>query len=130
MGQHLRDEGVGLLHVRHQAAERVLHRLERCGRRPLRIEQRFALLPGETVRETVMVGVEGDALPQGEETLPVRLQRPECRPTVGRIEDQKSVVKGKSVSVRVDLGGRRIIKKKTENTTAHKKKEQIQRTYT
>src|SRR3546814_16652473 len=28
--------------------------------------------------------------------------------------DRKSVVEGKSVSVRVDLGGRRIIKKKTE----------------
>src|SRR3546814_11153462 len=28
-------------------------------------------------------------------------------------EDRKSVVEGKSVSVRVDLGGRRIIKKKT-----------------
>src|SRR3546814_20622567 len=32
--------------------------------------------------------------------------------------DRKSVVKGKSVSVRVDLGGRRIIKKK--NNTHHK----------
>src|SRR3546814_15105399 len=30
--------------------------------------------------------------------------------------DRKSVVKGKSVSVRVDLGGRRIIKKKKHNT--------------
>src|SRR3546814_20226820 len=29
--------------------------------------------------------------------------------------DRKSVVSGKSVSVRVDLGGRRIIKKKTKN---------------
>src|SRR3546814_15801738 len=29
--------------------------------------------------------------------------------------DRKSVVWGKSVSVRVDLGGRRIIKKKTKN---------------
>src|SRR3546814_17554584 len=29
--------------------------------------------------------------------------------------DRKSVVKGKSVSVRVDLGGRRIIKKKNNN---------------
>src|SRR3546814_18702006 len=29
--------------------------------------------------------------------------------------DRKSVVKGKSVSVRVDLGGRRIIKKKNIN---------------
>src|SRR3546814_19590119 len=31
------------------------------------------------------------------------------------IPDRKSVVSGKSVSVRVDLGGRRIIKKKTGN---------------
>src|SRR3546814_16008151 len=33
-------------------------------------------------------------------------------------EDRKSVVSGKSVSVRVDLGGRRIIKKKTRQKTA------------
>src|SRR3546814_15819088 len=33
-------------------------------------------------------------------------------PTFSRIVDRKSVVKGKSVSVRVDIGGRRIIKKK------------------
>src|SRR3546814_17239955 len=31
--------------------------------------------------------------------------------------DRKSVVKGKSVSVRVDLGGRRIIQKKNTKTT-------------
>src|SRR3546814_18115044 len=30
--------------------------------------------------------------------------------------DRKSVVQGQSVSVRVDLGGRRIIKKKTQKT--------------
>src|SRR3546814_19565095 len=30
--------------------------------------------------------------------------------------DRKSVVLGKSVSVRVDLGGRRIVKKKTKNS--------------
>src|SRR3546814_974345 len=30
-------------------------------------------------------------------------------------QDRKSVVQGKSVSVRVDLGGRRIIKKKTQS---------------
>src|SRR3546814_11294806 len=34
-----------------------------------------------------------------------------------RSGDRKSVVSGKSVSVRVDLGGRRIIKKKTDNGT-------------
>src|SRR3546814_16380570 len=32
---------------------------------------------------------------------------------VAEIKDRKSVVSGKSVSVRVDLGGRRIITKKT-----------------
>src|SRR3546814_16146587 len=31
-----------------------------------------------------------------------------------RIPDRKSVVSGQSVSLRVDLGGRRIIKKKTQ----------------
>src|SRR3546814_14718116 len=34
------------------------------------------------------------------------------------VTDRKSVVKGKSVSVRVDLGGRRIIKKKKDEDTA------------
>src|SRR3546814_15653662 len=41
------------------------------------------------------------------------------------IIDRKSVVEGKSVSARVDLGGSRIIKKKntyTYNFTTHKKK--------
>src|SRR3546814_21009555 len=36
--------------------------------------------------------------------------------SLGRLLDRKSVVSGKSVSVRVDLGGRRIIKK---NKTIH-----------
>src|SRR3546814_12553578 len=46
----------------------------------------------------------------------------------GLIRDRKSVVEGKSVSVRVDLGGRRIIKKKktkrreTGRTSTEKKK--------
>src|SRR3546814_16705381 len=34
-----------------------------------------------------------------------------------QIRDRKSVVSGKSVSVRVDLGGRRIIKKKNNKKT-------------
>src|SRR3546814_11542322 len=36
---------------------------------------------------------------------------------LARHVDRKSVVEGKSVSVRVDLGGRRIIKKKNKTTT-------------
>src|SRR3546814_21191520 len=41
-----------------------------------------------------------------------------------RRKDRKSVVSGKSVSVRVDIGGRRIIKKKnyTNNTSSNKTK--------
>src|SRR3546814_20044722 len=35
-------------------------------------------------------------------------------PFVLRSQDRKSAVEGKSVSVRVDLGGRRVIKKKTK----------------
>src|SRR3546814_12076106 len=38
------------------------------------------------------------------------------RPSGWSCGDRKSVVKGKSVSVRVELGGRRIIKKKRTNT--------------
>src|SRR3546814_13285361 len=34
-----------------------------------------------------------------------------------RAGDRKSVVEGKSVSVRVELGGRRMMKKKTQTTT-------------
>src|SRR3546814_19063692 len=47
--------------------------------------------------------------------LPVIMQSsaPPCRSSA-RNSDRKSVVQGKSVSVRVDLGGRRIIKKKTK----------------
>src|SRR3546814_16594724 len=33
--------------------------------------------------------------------------------------DRKSVVLGKSVAVRVDLGGRRILKTKSHDTTTH-----------
>src|SRR3546814_13281734 len=42
------------------------------------------------------------------------MQARSTRPATG---DRKSVVKGKSVSVRVDLGGRRIIKKKNDSET-------------
>src|SRR3546814_13442445 len=41
------------------------------------------------------------------------LPRPVVHHQIARNVDRKSVVSGKSVSVRVDLGGRRIIKKKT-----------------
>src|SRR3546814_13129850 len=37
-----------------------------------------------------------------------------------RSRDRKSVVEGKSVSVRVDLGGRRLIKKKKNTKIAYK----------
>src|SRR3546814_12634461 len=40
-------------------------------------------------------------------------------PGLGLLGDRKSVVEGKSVSVRVDLGGRRIIKKKNKCKLNH-----------
>src|SRR3546814_20562844 len=43
--------------------------------------------------------------------VPYRKAKPTCQ------QDRKSVVKGKRVSVRVDLGGRRNIKKKNNRTT-------------
>src|SRR3546814_17310197 len=39
--------------------------------------------------------------------------------------DRKSVVEGKSVSVRVDLGGRRILKKKKKKSSKHKLNNEI-----
>src|SRR3546814_13720492 len=46
---------------------------------------------------------------------------------LGADADRKSVVSGKSVSVRVDLGGRRIIKKTKKN---HRAKHALMKTYT
>src|SRR3546814_15293361 len=65
------------------------------------------------------IGLAGVAWYQGESDtgLPgygdrLRALMPGWRHQAGRPEDRKSVVGGKSVSVRVDLGGRRIHKKK------------------
>src|SRR3546814_13973795 len=54
---------------------------------------------------------------EGAGSCPPETRRAGCASaTRGAARDRKSVVKGKSVSVRVDLGGRRIIKKKTQRT--------------
>src|SRR3546814_14733658 len=44
------------------------------------------------------------------------LQRQALGARIQRRRDRKSVVEGKSVSVRLDLGGRRIIQNKTKKT--------------
>src|SRR3546814_19918872 len=64
-----------------------------------------ALIPGMAARE-VAVSALGMvyAMSGSEDAIATQL---------GQVIDRKSVVEGKSVSVRVDLGGRRIIKKKT-----------------
>src|SRR3546814_12919874 len=62
------------------------------------------------------------------ESLDRGIGRGERFETAHRLEDRKSVVSGKSVSVRVDLGGRRIIKKKkTERRNAIVYHEQTQK---
>src|SRR3546814_14278306 len=54
--------------------------------------------------------------PHATQNIVFRLSGATLLPGAGfRDLDRKSVVKGKSVSVRVDLGGRRIIKKKKQN---------------
>src|SRR3546814_11500594 len=52
------------------------------------------------------------ALPASRSASSWRRSSSIASPAVPGGQDRKSVVKGKSVSVRVDLGGRRIIKKK------------------
>src|SRR3546814_17154887 len=71
------------------------------------IHDRFVALLGEKVRSLKV----GHALDPNVQVGPVASDDP----------DRKSVVSGKSVSVRVDLGGRRIIKKKKEQTNKKKK---------
>src|SRR3546814_14002149 len=50
---------------------------------------------------------------------PVNLPTQKAAATASTILDRKSVVEGKSVSVRVDLGGPRILKNKKKTTTTH-----------
>src|SRR3546814_12748706 len=52
------------------------------------------------------------------EVHPAALPGPPCR-------DRKSVVSGKSVSVRVDLGGRRIIQKKKSSSIQRQMSERL-----
>src|SRR3546814_16060109 len=49
-------------------------------------------------------------------------------PRAEHFQDRTSVVKGKSVSVRVDLGGRRIIKQKTKNKIKRSKNQRKEHT--
>src|SRR3546814_11710751 len=73
------------------------------------------------MRPGLMSWVQGYALESGERSTGRDGDSGCCEtfatgPT-GRRADRKSVVSGKSVSVRVDLGGRRVIKKKNTSST-------------
>src|SRR3546814_13911347 len=65
------------------------------------------------IRQGVMTRVESTDYRRRARQAPAPAHR---RGTQGP-PDRKSVVSGKSVSVRVDLGGRRIIKQKTTHTS-------------
>src|SRR3546814_12962878 len=80
-----------------------------------RVEDRLASVHGEVA--LLRAAIEG--LTAARENIEI----PDYEPTLERTEkilialtDRTSVVSGKSVSVRVDLGGRSIIKKKTQLT--------------
>src|SRR3546814_17694348 len=71
---------------------------------------------GGVLRRVVLPGAEEPAGTAGAEEMPeieVGLARLDAE--IARQGDRQSVVEGKGVSVRVDLGGRRIIKKKKNN---------------
>src|SRR3546814_21071051 len=75
-------------------------------------------------REAFAAGaVENLRAPWHGDAAPLLEQRLEQRhlALAPRAKDRKSVVSGKSVSVRVGLGGCRIIKKKTSKQNQHKK---------
>src|SRR3546814_12807044 len=82
-----------------------------------------AMLGGMNVRGNIGVrivrtdidSVGNVGFPQSSIFTPV-LSRP-CGTPLRPAEDRKSVVEGKSGSLRVDLGGRRILKKKIKNIT-------------
>src|SRR3546814_20201471 len=67
----------------------------------------------------VVEGVGGWAAPLSADLDQADLVRALDIPVVLVVGDRKSVVWGKSVSVRVDLGGRRIIKKTKTNKLTH-----------
>src|SRR3546814_11284993 len=70
-------------------------------------------------REPSMIDVYFTPTPNGHK-VPIMLEEtglPHQLLAMNMLEDRKSVVQGKSVSVRVDLGGRRIIKKKKKKHT-------------
>src|SRR3546814_14977836 len=71
-------------------------------------------------RCALVTGVQTCALPILKHALAVPCdarQEPPLGPAPVAIQDRKSVVSGKSVSVRVDLGGRRIITKKKPDSS-------------
>src|SRR3546814_12116428 len=70
-------------------------------------------LAGSRVEEAFSMSLRGRSLAEIHKAagMPIPVAQP--------IEDRKSVVSGTSGSVRVDLGGRRIIKKKKYKTKIH-----------
>src|SRR3546814_16688270 len=75
-----------------------------------RLEIRYPQLHGAAG----LIRSEGD---HWEFKAPHRIRIVDARETLDCRRDRKSVVSGKRVSVRVDLGGRRIIKKKMRSST-------------
>src|SRR3546814_11596657 len=70
--------------------------------------------PPQVTVQVAPVVQAGQAVGQRQrQALLVVLAQPLLIPPPPDLGDRKSVVEGKSVSVRVDLGGRRIIKKKS-----------------
>src|SRR3546814_19257379 len=89
------------------------------GQTDLRAVARRAWLRGRLYHRQGLRARAAAAQPRG-----LRAAGPRSRPCAGgfRRGDRKSVVEGKRVSERVDSGGRRIIKKKTEGMNKSERK--------
>src|SRR3546814_20572163 len=78
-----------------------------------RADGALAVLGG--VADVLDVGADDRREPRGQ-GVDHRARIVDAQGGLRHVGDRKSVVSGKSVSVRVDLGGRRIIKKKKQTT--------------
>src|SRR3546814_13273985 len=97
------------------AGEHQQHHDERVAERAQQLQRPVRRLLARDLVQAVALQARADLF--GVESAGVALQRVQQR--VGA--DRKSVVEGKSVSVRVALGGRRIINKKNNKPLAEKK---------
>src|SRR3546814_18980094 len=112
-GDRVRDDGIIIPGP--NRTDPVCRHFGKCGGCQLQHVAEPAL--ADFVRDRVVGGLEGQEVTYGE-VFPARLSLPQSRRraalTAPRLGGRKSGVEGERVTVRVEIGGRRSIKKKKE----------------